>query len=125
MPLGVEDGRVAGPVMTASSYVSTSYGPMYGRLNGYRAWGPRRNERKPWLQVDFLAMTKVTRVATQGQYNANYWVKKYYIMYAKNKNQFTPYREGKTTKVRFSVFLCGKRQLKIKESSFCNLDIEH
>ena len=105
MPLGVEDGRVAGPVMTASSYVSTAYGPMYGRLNGYRAWGPRRNERQPWLQVDFLALTKVTRVATQGQYNANYWVKKYYVKYAKKKNKFTTYQEGKTTKVRFFVLL--------------------
>ena len=101
MPLGVEDGRVAGPVMTASSYLSSSYKPMNGRLNSYTAWAPRRNEKKPWLQVDFLAMTKVTRVDTQGQYNANYWVKKYYVMYAKKKNQFTPYREGKTTKVGF------------------------
>lgn len=102
MPLGVEDGRVADQVMTASSYNGAYYGPWNGRLNRPRGgWWPRRNERRPWLQIDFLAMTKVTRVATQGLYNANYWVKKYYIKYARNKNRFVPYREGRKTKVWF------------------------
>ena len=105
MPLGIEDGRVADQVMTASSYYNNHYRPWNGRLNKPRSgWWPKRNDRRPWLQIDFLAMTKVTRVATQGLYNANYWVKKYYVKYAKNKNRFVPYREGRATKVGVFLF---------------------
>lgn len=105
MPLGLEDGRVPDPVMTASSYNNIYDAPWNARLNRRRysrfggGWSPRRNDRQRWLQIDFQAMTKATRVATQGMQNANYWVKKYYIKYARTRNRFVPYREGRSTKV--------------------------
>ena len=107
MPLGLEDGRVPDQVMTASSYNNIYDAPWNARLNRRRysrfggGWSPRRNDRNRWLQIDFQAMTKVTRVATQGMQNANYWVTKYYIKYGKNKNRLIPYREGRTTKVPY------------------------
>lgn len=107
MPLGLEDGRVPNPVMTASSYNNIYDAPYNARLNRRRhgrlggGWSPRRNDKIRWLQIDFQALTKATRVATQGMHNANYWVKRYYIKYGKNKNRLTPYREGRKTRVSF------------------------
>ena len=109
MPLGLEDGRVPDPVMTASSYNNIYDAPWNARLNRRRysrfggGWSPRRNDRIRFLQIDFQAMTKATRVATQGMHNANYWVTKYYIKYGKTKSRLVPYREGRSTKVRLSL----------------------
>lgn len=109
MPLGLEDGRVPDPVMTASSYNNIYDAPWNARLNRRRysrfggGWSPRRNDRSRWLQIDFQAMTKATRVATQGMHNANYWVTRYYIKYGKTKGRLVPYREGRKTKVRLSL----------------------
>lgn len=75
----------------------------YSRFGG--GWSPRRNDGHRFLQVDFQALAKVTRVATQGMQNANYWVKKYYIKYSRRRTGFATYREGRTTKVCFT-YLC-------------------
>lgn len=111
MPLGLEDGRVPDAVMTASSYNNIYDAPWNARLNRRRysrfggGWSPRRNDKIRFLQIDFQAMTKATRVATQGMHNANYWVTKYYIKYGKNKGRLVPYREGRSTKVRLLLVL--------------------
>ena len=111
MPLGLEDGRVPDQVMTASSYNNIYDAPWNARLNRRRysrfggGWSPRRNDGHRFLQVDFQALAKVTRVATQGMQNANYWVKKYYIKYSRTRTGFATYREGRTTKVCFT-YLC-------------------
>ena len=111
MPLGLEDGRVPDQVMTASSYNNIYDAPWNARLNRRRysrfggGWSPRRNDGHRFLQVDFQALAKVTRVATQGMQNANYWVKKYYIKYSRTRTGFATYREGRTTKVCF-IYLC-------------------
>ena len=101
MPLGLEDGRVDKAQMTSSSYNNVNDGPSNARLNSGRGWSPRRNDRTRFLQIDFQAMTKVTRVATQGKRYANSWVTKYYIKYGKTKSRFIPYRVGRKIKVGF------------------------
>ena len=101
MPLGLEDGRVDKAQMTSSSYNNVNDGPWNARLNSGRGWSPRRNDRTRFLQIDFQAMTKVTRVATQGKRYANSWVTKYYIKYGKTKSRFIPYRVGRKIKVGF------------------------
>ena len=112
MPLGLEDGRVDKAQMTSSSYNNVNDGPWNARLNSGRGWSPRRNDRTRFLQIDFQAMTKVTRVATQGKRYANSWVTKYYIKYGKTKSRFIPYRVGRKIKVGFlllSVYVCYSR----------------
>jgi len=110
MPLGVEDGRVPDPLMRASSFYNYYCGPFNARLNRRRygrqggAWCAKRRDRRQWLQIDFGALTKVCRVATQGRQNSAQWVTSYYITYSRNGYKFTPYREGRRTKVTFSLF---------------------
>ena len=121
MPLGVEDGRVPDPLMRASSFYNYYCGPFNARLNRRRygrhggAWCAKRRDRRQWLQIDFGALTKVCRVATQGRQNAAQWVTSYYITYSRNGYKFTPYREGRRTKVTF--FTC-KRYNKTKQQKF-------
>ena len=111
MPLGVEDGRVPDPLMRASSSQSYYCRPFNARLNRRRygrqggAWCAKRRDRRQWLQIDFGALTRVTRVATQGRQNSAQWVKSYYISYSRNGYKFIPYREGRRTKVKI-LFLC-------------------
>ena len=112
MPLGLEDGRVDKAQMTSSSYNNVNDGPWNARLNSGRGWSPRRNDRTRFLQIDFQAMTKVTRVASQGKRYANSWVTKYYIKYGKTKSRFIPYRVGRKIKVGFlslTVYVCYSR----------------
>ncbi|XP_027046430.1 uncharacterized protein LOC113674157 [Pocillopora damicornis] len=105
MPLGVEDGRVPDPLMRASSFYNYYCSPFNGRLNRRRygryggAWCAKRRDRRQWLLIDFGAATKVSRVATQGRQNSAQWVTSYYISYSKNGYKYTPYREGRRTKI--------------------------
>lgn len=102
MPLGVEEKEIADQMMKASSYSGSSCRPMYGRLNSYAgagAWCAARNNRNQWLQVDFGAMAKVTRVATQGRRGSAQWVKTYSISYSRKGYNFIAYREHGKTKV--------------------------
>ena len=105
MPLGLEDMRVPNPMLRASSYQNYYCRPGSGRLNGRRAgrqggaWCAKRRDRRQWLQVDFGALTRVTRIATQGRQNSVQWVKTYYLSYSKNGYRFIPYKENGRTKV--------------------------
>ena len=110
MPLGVEDGRVPDPLMRASSFYNYYCGPFNARLNRRRygrqggAWCAKRRDRRQWLQIDFGALTKVCRVATQGRQNSAQWVTSYYITHSRNGYKFIPYREGRRTKVTCQRF---------------------
>ncbi|KAL9950565.1 hypothetical protein ACROYT_G043081 [Oculina patagonica] len=105
MPLGVEDGRVPDPLMRASSFYNYYCGPFNARLNRRRygrqggAWCAKRRDRRQWLQIDFGALTRVSRVASQGRQNSAQWVTSYYITYSRNGYKFIPYREGRGTKI--------------------------
>jgi hypothetical protein len=98
--MGVQDKRVADQSMTASSYQSATYAPKRARLHLSYGWTPRHNKRGQWLEVDFSAKAKVTRVATQGRSNTHYWVKSYYVTYSKDRASFATYTENRRRKVR-------------------------
>ena len=110
MPLGVEDGRVPDPLMRASSFYNYYCSPFNGRLNRRRygryggAWCAKRRDRRQWLQVDFGAYTRVSRIATQGRQNSAQWVKSYSLSYSKNGYAYVPYRVGGRTKVSERIF---------------------
>lgn len=106
MPLGVEEKEVADQLMTASSYSGSSCQAQYGRLNSYAgagAWCAKRNNRNQWMQVDFGATAKVTRVATQGRRGSAQWVKSYYVSYSNKGYNFAVYRENRKTKVWYNI----------------------
>ena len=108
MPLGLEDRRIADPTMTASTYYNFYLGPWNGRLHSRRegrrgaSWSAKRKDTRQWLKVDFGALTRVSRVATQGRQNAHQWVKTYSISYSRKGVNFVPYKEKGRLKVHIS-----------------------
>lgn len=107
VPLGLEDGRFPGQLVTASSFYNFYCAPRNARLHQRRvgryggAWCARRSDRNQWIQFDFGGRTRVTRVCTQGRQNSDQWVTSYYVKYSRDGQRFTPYREGRGTKVNY------------------------
>ena len=98
MPLGLEDKRIAKPLVRASSFQG-SYAPWRARLNQRSGWTASRNNRNQWIRIDLLAVARISGVATQGRSNGKSWVKTYTISYSKNSQQWSFYREKGRTKV--------------------------
>jgi len=111
IPLGFQDGRVTRAMLTASSMYNHYYGPWNARLQARNrgqtrgGWIAKYRNRKQWLQVDLGVVTRVKRIATQGRYDANQWVKSYTLSYSNNGIRFIPYRRGRRVQVigSFSV----------------------
>ena len=107
MPLGLEDGRIADALMTASTFYNYYLAPRNGRLHRRRegrkgpSWSAKRNDRHQWLKVDFGALTRITGVATQGRQNSRQWVKTYTVSYSVKGNRWVRYRERGRTKVQY------------------------
>ena len=110
MPLGLEDGRFSNPLKRASTYLSSTYAPWRARLNLNYGWIAARNNRNQWLQLDSLAKTKFTKVATQGRKNGRgNWVKSYAVRYSHKGYSWQTYKENGRKKVkssRFTHFSC-------------------
>lgn len=92
-------------MFSASSMYNHYYGPWSSRLQdrnhgNYRgAWISRHKRRNEWLQVDFGTKARVTRIATQGRYDANQYVTWYTVTYSNDGQRFRPYKVGKTTRM--------------------------
>ena len=71
MPLGLADRRIANPLITASSYHSFYCGPWNARLHQRRvsrlggSWCARKNDRKQWLQVSSVFVSKCVFIASR------------------------------------------------------------
>ena len=75
------------------------------------AWCAKRNDRNQWLQVDVRRPTRITKVTTQGRYDANQFVRNYYLYYSQNGRTFLPIKEGGKIKVwKTEVFLSNFMQ---------------
>ena len=96
-------------MFTASSMYNHYYGPWSARLQAQNrgrtkgAWVAKYRNRNQWLQVDLGVTTRVKRIATQGRYDANQWVKSYTMSYSNNGVRFVPYRRGRRIQVMFSL----------------------
>ena len=105
VPLGLEDGRLSNQFFTSSTFYNYYCAPRNARLHQRRAgrnggaWCAKKSNRGQWLQMDFGALTRVTRIATQGRQNSDQWVTSYYVSYSRKGSRFTTYREGRSTKV--------------------------
>ncbi|XP_028399799.1 protocadherin Fat 4-like isoform X2 [Dendronephthya gigantea] len=102
LPLGLESLAVTASNMTANSTFSKSnenYNPTQGRLNNqpsthaavsYQgAWCAKTTDFRPFLQVDFVGLKKITRVATQGRPRGTSYVTKYTLSYSLNGDTWT------------------------------------
>ena len=68
-----------------------------GKLGG--AWCVRRNDHNQYLQIDLRRPTRITKVTTQGRYDANQFVRTYRLLYSQNGNTFILIKEGGKIKV--------------------------
>lgn len=111
VPLGIRDGRVTRAMFTASSMYNHYYGPWSARLQAQNrgstkgGWLAKYRNTRQWLQIDLGATSRVKRIATQGRYDANQWVKSYTVSYSNNGVRFYPYKHGRRVKV--SECLCN------------------
>ena len=110
----MENGNIFDSQITASSEDSSNHAPKLARLNYQGAsniagsWSARSGDREPWLQVDFRAMVTVVKVATQGRFDADQWVKKYYLNHSHDGVHFEAYRHSGMIKVRHFDTTQGK-----------------
>lgn len=54
-------------------------------------WISQYKDSKQFLQIDLQKVTKVTRIATQGRYNAGWWTKSYTLEYSVHGGEFLQY----------------------------------
>ena len=68
---------------TSLARATSLYAPRNARLHytggigRYGGWIPAAGDMQRWLQISFGRDTQITAIATQGFYNANYYVKSY------------------------------------------------
>ena len=97
-PLGMENRKIPGAKITASSSYNAGHGPSNARLNfkagGGKtgAWSAGVNDVNQWLQVEFPRPTQVTQIQIQGREDCcNQFVKSYAISYSMDNKKFIPY----------------------------------
>ena len=98
LPLGMESGHVPDSALSASTYHSGNHIPQLSRLNKIAlggkagAWCTRTNNVNEWLQVNFGRETTLSKVATQGRYDADQWVMSYILSYSVDGSHWAWYR---------------------------------
>ena len=104
------DGRVTRDMLHASSMYNQYYGPWSARLQARNhgnlrgGWVAKYRNTNQWLQIYLGVATRVKRIATQGRYDANQWVKSYTVSYGDNGVQFFPVKQGNKLKVKMISF---------------------
>ena len=84
---------------------NSNYGPYNARLQArnygstYGGWTASQRNTNQWIQVDLEALATLKGVATQGRYDATYYIKSYIIQYSSDGRRFVPYKEGRSVKV--------------------------
>ena len=83
-PLGMEDKTIAGWQITASSNYN-AYDPWRARLRDTRSWATAtQNPSSPWIQVEFVNITIITGIQTQGEGLRLGWVETLHVAYEEN-----------------------------------------
>ncbi|XP_020615957.1 lactadherin-like [Orbicella faveolata] len=100
-PLGMENGKIPDSSIVASSRFDQFRGPERGRLNEKTegnfkgGWVPYYYPKDyQFLQIDLENVTKVTRIATQGSFDINWWTKTYTLDYSQDGVTFTSHNNG-------------------------------
>ena len=95
----MESGDIPNSALKSSSDYSQYFGPERSRLNEkkegsyYGGWASNHVDVGQWLQIDLGKTTKVTRIATQGREDDNWWVTKYTLTYS-DGGRFKSYKNG-------------------------------
>ena len=94
----MESGHLPDSAISASTSASSNHIPQFGRLNKIPAkgkagaWCAKSNDGNQWLQISFGRETTVTKVATQGRYDADQWVTSYSLSHSVDGVHWAWYR---------------------------------
>ena len=99
--LGMENGAIPDNKITASSEQSSNTPAKNGRLNytSGSSWCARTSDIDPHLQIDLQTLHIICAVSTQGNFQANHWVRNYSLQFSTNGTTWTDYKEGGQVKV--------------------------
>ena len=99
--LGMESGTIPDRNIIASSEESASTPGKNGRLNyaSGSSWCAGTSDTSPYLQVDLQTLHIICAVSTQGNSQADQWVKNYTLQLSTDGTTWTDYKEGGQVKV--------------------------
>ena len=102
LDLGMGNGLIPDNDITASSKLNANTPAKNGRLN-YTAgssWCASTNDSNPYLQIDLQTLHIICAVSTQGNSQADDWVKTYTLQISTNGTTWTDYTEFATGQVK-------------------------
>ena len=101
LDLGMKNERISDGNITASSTQNASTPAKNGRLNytSGSSWCSRPNDTNPYLQIDLQTFHIICAVSTQGNSQADHWVKNYTLQFSNNGTTWMVYRENGQIKV--------------------------
>ncbi|PFX27069.1 Discoidin domain-containing receptor 2 [Stylophora pistillata] len=96
LDLGMGSGAIPNSDITTSSDQSSSTPAKNGRLNYTlgSSWCAGTSYTDPYLQIDLQTLHIICAVSTQGNSEANQWVKNYTLQFSMNGTTWTDYKEG-------------------------------
>ena len=99
--LGMGSGTIPDSNINASSEQSASTPAKNGRLNytSGSSWCARTSDTNPYLQIDLQTLHIICAVSTQGNSQADQWVKTYTLQLSTDGTTWTDYKEGGQVKV--------------------------
>ena len=94
-------GTIPNSDITASSEQSASTSAINGRPNytSGSSWCARTSDTNPYLQIDLQAIYIICAVSTQGNSDADQWVKNFTLQLSTDGTTWTDYNEGGQIKV--------------------------
>ena len=99
----MENGTILDSKITASSKQSANTPAKNGRLNYTlgSSWCAGTSDSNPYLQIDLQTLHIICAVSTQGNSQADQWVKTYTLKLSKDgpSPSWTDYEEGRQVKV--------------------------
>ncbi|KAL9964183.1 hypothetical protein ACROYT_G027778 [Oculina patagonica] len=118
-PLGMESRRIKDDQITASSVIHAAHQARLNFKGGHGGWTAETKDGNQWIQVDLGNNTKITGLATQGEYKYDQWVTKYKIQYSDDGMNFRYYKvPGRNSSKLSKVFNGNKNKNSIVKQTF-------
>ena len=94
----MENGEIPDNKIAATSELTAAKN---GRLNytSGSSWCARPSDTNPYLQIDLKTLYVICAVSTQGNSQADHWVKNYTLQFSNDGKTWMVYREGGQIKV--------------------------
>ncbi|XP_022783215.1 titin-like isoform X2 [Stylophora pistillata] len=101
LDIGMEGGEIQDNEITASSAQNAGTPAKNGRLNytSGSSWCAGTSDSNPYLQIDLQTLHIICAVSTQGNSQADQWVKTYKLQLSTDGTNWEDYKEGGQVKV--------------------------